>query len=465
MVTRSAVTRRRSAMPARVHRADLADLLFLACEAPETPMHVGAIVVLDGALLWHPNGQLRLSEIRAAISHGLADAPQLRQVLRPAGPLAGRPVWVDDPEFQIDRHVLQVAVAPSGDEDAVLRTATGLLAPLLDRSHPLWRLWFVTGLPSGRVVLVVALHHVIADGSTAIRLLTSLLSRPPTADGRSWTATPAPHWWELAWDNVASTLARMRRLGRRSTTRQPEGVRRAGPRNLRPPRRAPRTSLNAPLGPRRSLAVIRVDLAAAKRIAHDHGGKVNDVILGVIAGGLRALLESRGEPVEEVSLHASVAVSLRAAGRPEQAANQVGNYVVRVPVGVPDPAARLQLIAAETVDAKRSQSPVLGRHLQALITRLGLARPFIRRQHLINFIESDMVGPPAPIHLLGSRVLDLVPINALTGNLTVTFVALSYAGRLTITAVADADRVPDLAVLHTAMERDWAQLATTVPER
>lgn len=375
-----------------------ADLFNLAAETPETPMHVGAIVVLDGSL--------RLPAVRAAIEGGLASTPRLRQVVR-------RRRWVDDPDFRLDRHVSHVELPPSAD---VLRLAERLLAPRLDRDHPLWHVWLVTGLPEGRVALVVALHHAIADGHAAIGLITALLGAPVRSG-------PVGHRGRSSWRGLLSAGGRVSR-----------------------------TSLNRVSGAARRIGVVRLDLAAVKRIAHAHGGKVNDVLLGLVTGGVRSLLLSRGEPVDGVRVRASVAVSRRVG---TGLGNQVGSVLVWLPVGAPDPAARLAAVVARTRVAKALSPAGGGLVVQALLVRLGLVRWFIRRQRVISFIESDVVGPAAPIRLLGLPVVDLVPVTPVAGNLTVAFVALSYAGRLVVTVCADAESLP---VLTGAMDGEWAAL-------
>ena len=225
-------------------RLSASDLINLAAELPTAPMHMGAVAILDGAPLCDEDGRLRLAGLRAQLDRRLAVVPRLRQVVHPTGPLGGRPVWTDDPAFRIERHVDAVALpAHDGDpEESVLRLAARLLVTPLDRAYPLWRMWFVTGLPQGRVGLVVAIHHVLADGSATVRMLGALLSEaaavPPDAP------EPPPTWPALVRDNVRSRVADL--SGRRH--RPPRTRVRAGGllRGLADAWHAPRTSLNAP---------------------------------------------------------------------------------------------------------------------------------------------------------------------------------------------------------------------------
>jgi len=441
-----------------IERLSAFDLTNLAVEAPDTPMHVGMVAILDGRSLLDACGRLRMTEVHDRLRTGLCAAPKLRKVVYRPGPLAGRPLWVDDPGFAIERHVAQVAIDPPGGEDELLGLAERLMRTVLDRSRPLWHLWVVTGLPDRRLAVVVKIHHAVSDGIAAIRLMTALLDPPPGAAGASlWIPVAVPSWHHLV-------SARFRRgTGRtaRGAAEQPT-LRRTflgAWHTLRRGWAAPRTSLNAPIGPGRRLGVVRLDLADAKAVAHAAGGKVNDVILALIAGGLRDVLRSRGEPVDNLDLRVAVAVSLRDPDRPAGDGNHNGSIVIRLPLHGADSAARLRAVTAETTLAKRQQTAVAQQHFMIFMARIGLARRLSRTQHIINLVESNVPGPSAPIRILGAPVLDLVPIGAIAGNLTVTFLAVSYAGRLVITAVADRDRFPDLPVALAGMTREWSSLA------
>jgi WS/DGAT/MGAT family acyltransferase len=449
-----------SGVRARPLRLSAVDMINLVVESRETPMAVGAVLVVDGRA-WG-DADARLPAIRAAIDRRLVDLAPLRRIVHRSGPLAGRPVWVDDPDLRVDRHVLPAAVPPPGDEQELLRLVADLMAPVLDRAHPLWRLWVVTGLTRDRVALVVKLHHVIADGPAAIG--PTLLDAPveARAPGRAWRPAPVPAWPELTADNARATLVAARLLAGRLSARKLTTAVRGHLRVLDEGRGAPRTSLNAPVGPRRRLAVLRLDLTTARLVTHRYGGTVNDLVLSLATAGLRALLQSRGEPVDGLRLRCTVAVSLRPPGS-AAAGNRTGGFVVRLPCGEPAPGRRLAMVAAETARAKRDQPATAGNALLVWLARLGLARWFARRQRLTNVLESNVVGPTAPIRVLGTPVLDLVPIGNLAGNLGVSFLALSYAGRLVITVQADADRFGDLPVLMAAMRRDWAALSGSDP--
>jgi WS/DGAT/MGAT family acyltransferase len=463
MATNVSPTARRT----RPLRLSALDMINLAVETPDAPTSIGAVLILDGRTLRDAEGRLAFAAIRAAIHRRLVDTPSLRRIIRRAGPLAGRPVWVDDPAFRIDRHVLLAEAPPPGDEAALLQLAARLMGGVLDRSLPLWRMWFVTGLPEGRVAVIVKLHHVLADGLAAIQLIMSTLDAPLT-DGPpppQWTPSPSPNWAELVADNARDRLAALRRIAPLPGLRRLAVAVRGQQRTLATVRHAARTSLNAPIGPRRRLAVLRLDLARTKQVAHRHGGTVNDVVLSLAAAGVRSLLHARAESVDGLWLHTTVATSLRAPARyAEGGGNRTGGFVVRLPCGEPNPGVRLATIAAESSRAKRRQVPTAGNALLVWLARLRLARLFSRHQHMIHFIESNLAGPFTPVRVLGAPLLEVIPVGNLAGNLGVSFLALSYAGRLVVTVHADADRFADLPVLVAGMRRDWALLSATDAE-
>jgi diacylglycerol O-acyltransferase len=209
--------------------------------------------------------------------------------------------------------------------------------------------------------------------------------------------------------------------------------------------RAPRSSLNRPIGSDRRLAVVRGRLDVVRRVAHTHGATINDVLMAAITGGFRDLLCSRGERVNGLVLRAYVPVSLHREQPGQAHGNLDGMMVVPLPVGVPDPPERVRLIAAETTVRKKRNRPAGG-----TLFRNGLMqRAFLRvmaQQRWANAYVANVPGPPMPLYLAGAPILELFPLVPLTGNLTLGVGALSYAGQFNLTAVADRDTCPDVDV-------------------
>jgi diacylglycerol O-acyltransferase / wax synthase len=448
----------------RYARLSLADRSNLRIERPETPAHVAGICVVEAGPLLDEGGDLDLATIRRRLERRLVRVPELRRVVRRPPPLCGPPLWVDDPTFSIDHHVHAVRVDPPGDEASLLRTAEILLRPLLDRSRPLWELWFLTGLANGRLGVLFEVHHAVADGIAAIALLGSLLDLEPDAadpPAARWSPAPAPSTPALLADSVrcraavlASTLGHPVRMCRSlaSVASEIAGASRGFT-------AAPRTSLNALPGRSRRLRAVGLDLERARALAHAHGGKVNDVLLAVVSGGLRELLMARGELAPGMELRVSVPASLRGAGSARRVGNDVGVIVVPLPVAEPDAARRLERIAAATRSAKAAQHPAAVQGVTAVLAALGLAVPIARRQRLVNAFTTNVPGPSRELSLLGARVERVLPVVILAGNVTLSFAALSYHGRLEVVVDADERACPDVDVLVGGMSRAWASLA------
>ncbi|HZM84499.1 MAG TPA: wax ester/triacylglycerol synthase domain-containing protein [Candidatus Limnocylindrales bacterium] len=423
----------------RLERLGTVDRLNLAIEIPGHPMNMGAVALVDAADLLDGDGCLPLAALRERISTRLPKVPRLRQVVKSSRTLSGRPLWRDDPGFRIGYHINRIKLAPPADEQGLLRLAADLMSTVLDRRHPLWRMWFITGIAGGQAAVILVLHHVVADGLGAMKLLTALFgnSSVPQMSLARDTARPRTRRIIEALTGAVETF--------------------------RHSRKAPRTTFNRPVGTSRSLAVLRLDLATAKQVAHHHGGKVNDVVLAMAAAALRDLMLARGELTGQVCLHAAVAVSLRDGGDLATAAgNRTGGYVVHLPISISDSATRLRLISADSAYAKRTQSPVAGNMFLVLLARLGLIRRLSRRQRFTNLVESNIAGPAGPISLLGVPVRELIPIGVLAGNLSIAFLALSYAGCLVITVQADTDLFDDLTLITDAAQREWDALRRIV---
>jgi hypothetical protein len=225
---------------------------------------------------------------------------------------------------------------------------------------------------------------------------------------------------------------------------------------VRSPARAAHCSLNQPTGPHRRIAVVTADLGGVAALAHRHGGTVNDVVLAAIAGAVRRLLEGRGETLPAIVV--SVPVSARTSAAAHQLGNQTGVMPVALPTGG-DLRDRLDQTAAITRVRKGSApgaSAILLGAAFRLIAWSGAFRWFINHQHLVHTFITNVRGPSHRLSLGGATISAVIPVTVVTGNVTVSFAVLSYAGTLTVSAIADPDRVPDLDVLTGALREELA---------
>jgi WS/DGAT/MGAT family acyltransferase len=224
---------------------------------------------------------------------------------------------------------------------------------------------------------------------------------------------------------------------------------------------APRTSLNQRIGRHRRFALIRSNLDLVKQIAHAHNAKVNDVLMVVLAGGLRDLLLGRGERVDGLVLRAFVPVSLHTEQPGQARGNLDGAMVVPLPIGEPDDVRRLQLIAAETAERKKKRRPPGG----TLFRNVPIQRAALRlvpHQHVMNTYAANVPGPPVPLFFAGAPVLEVFPVVPIMGNVSIGVGALSYAGQFNITAVADREICPDLEIFVQGARRSLDALADSV---
>ncbi|MGW4015465.1 wax ester/triacylglycerol synthase family O-acyltransferase [Rhodococcus ruber] len=437
----------------RFERLSPLDVGNLRVEDRGVPMHVAALVVVDGTPLCDAAGRLRLAAIRDHVERRTRRAPRLRQRLHRPPPGAGPPVWVDDPRFDISYHVRTRALPAPGDEAALVRACAELDEPRLDRSRPLWEMWLLTGRDDETIALLVRLHHVVADGIAALELFGALLDTAsvpadegPADEGQVPVPTPVqvPSVHALVRDNLRrrTTAARHRiRAVRPTVAARRAALRMRQVRALVRRSKAPRVPFDGPVGPHRRLSLVRCDLAEIRRVAHAHGATVNDVVLAAVAAGVRRLLDARGVRDPDLVLTASVAASLRTA-EDRSPGNRVGILLVALPVGAGSVAARLAAIARETARLRR-EPPLRpgGRLLQRWTVRV------MRRQRLVNLFVSNLVGPPVPLHFAGARIREMFQIGVVQGNVGLAVGVLSYAGRLNIDLVADAVLVPDLEIV------------------
>jgi diacylglycerol O-acyltransferase / wax synthase len=331
-------------MSGSIDRLTALDQLMLRASAT-WPQDIGALALLDGTNLLEPTGRFRIETAQAAIGSRLHLVPRFRQVVHVPRRGLGGPLWVDAPSFDLGAHVRALSLPADAGEPELLLTIERLRRERLDRSRPLWEMWFLTGLPDGRIALYVKLHHAIADGMAAMATISALLDTAPDtlAPARPWTPQRPPSAGELVTDNLVchgkrlasafSTLARPRTAVQRLRAAWP------ATRELLAEAPATKTSLDRMIGQGRGLALIRTDLDLVKEVAHTHDATVNDVLLAATAGGLRALLHRRGEPVEGTTVRIYVPVSLRRGARGPQQGNLIAQMAVPSRSGGPSLAA------------------------------------------------------------------------------------------------------------------------------
>ena len=428
-----------------LERVSADDLMSLAARRHPPPLQVGAVLILD------VRGGLDVGSLRAVLQQRIAAVPRLRQRLQKVPLGCGRPVWVDDPSFDIDDHLTVIEGRSETDDAGLLDLAASLVTKPLPEGRPLWAATFVSALTGGRAALILIMHHVVGDGLAGLAILRGLVDGSPTPRLAAFPQQPPslPALARDAWsDRIRSLRQVPKALGRVFAAFGELGPSMA--------QRAQPSSLNKPTGPHRSLSTVVVDVSRVHELAHSHGATVNDLVLTAVAGALHELLTERGEHLD--SLVVSVPFASRTRTEPDQLGNRSGVIPVKLPTGggFPDRLTAVSAIMRAAKQQERGASTAVLGPLFRVLARLGGYQYFIDHQSFVHTFVSNLHGPDAPISLLGCRVLDVVPLSVATGNITVSFTVLSHDNRLVITMTADPETCPDADRLCRALTSQLA---------
>lgn len=486
----------------RLHALDAG---FLALESPSTPMHMGSITYFDGPPLRDAQGRIRLDDLRRLVAARLAPAPRFRQ--RPqAAPLGlGRPVWVDDPYFDVAHHVNAIVLPAPGTEDQLRDLFAHLMMRLLDRSRPLWELWVVDGLADGTVAAIEKIHHVMMDGISGIdvaMLMTDAsaegprVSQPPAERQRRGAVGAPPPTGERAvvpgdvellaaglLDELALPVwmagAPLRAAaGLGGALARPSNARALGGRLAALGRAtlslvstdtvAPPSPLNRPVGRRRRYVHVEVPLGTMRRVGEAFGCTLNDVALAAVAGGVRRLDLGRGLP--PAGFQVAVPVSTRRAAEHLALGNRVAFFLVPLPVEIEDPADRLQAVHRLTRRRKeQGQADLVAAVVEGAdrwpAAVVDLVARMVNHQPFANAVVTNVPGPPATRFLLGARMRRLAPVVPLAGNLDISVCIVSYDEEVSFGCFADAERCPDVGELAAGIAATVASLGREAAAR
>jgi diacylglycerol O-acyltransferase / wax synthase len=456
-------------------RLSAIDESFLHLERPDTPMHVGAVAVLERAPFYDADGRFRLADLRALVESRLQLIPRFRKRVMTVPFGQGRPIWIDDESFDIARHVRLTTLPAPGSRRRLLELAERLMAQLLDRDRPLWEMWFVEGVGrDGQVGLIHRSHHTLTDGISGVDIATALLdfNREPTIlDDDRWQPAPPPEPARLVIDSVRDLIARPGEFAcaaRRAVDAPGDTIGHATRLGrsigslVDGPVVAPRLSLNATVGPGRRLETFRIPFDDAKAIGQNFGCTVNDVVLAAVGSAVARLLDERGELHPELVLKVFCPVSVRDESQRMQLGNRLSAMLVPLRVGEPDARERLHAVRASTADLKAREQAVgtaalFGLSEFAAPTMLGLAARALHAQPFANLIVTNMPGPQAPLYCLGARLLEVYPIVPLSRNLTLNIAILSYCGELHFGLMGDGRSGRDLEILAGGIEDAFAE--------
>jgi diacylglycerol O-acyltransferase / wax synthase len=447
----------------RAHTLTALDASFLHVESERTPMHMASVGIFEGGPLYDDEGNFRIGDIRRLITSRLALVPKLRQCPSPGLLGEAPPVWSDDPGFDISAQVRLCRLRSPGTEDELWRLCADAMEVPMERTRPLWDLTFVEGLSGGRVALIERLHHSMADGLAAAELATVLLDLAPdvgpVVESPPWKPSPGPSMWRAAGDDLLRLGALPLRVAKWSVDSIRHPVR--GLRDLRdlcgavgtivsPQILAPRCSLNGAITSSRSVAFVRLPFEQVHDVARAFDATVNDVLLTMVAGGVRALLEGREELTECGEIQALVPVGLEDHGD-RGLRNSVSAIFARLPIAVDDPVDVLRAVSAAVGEDKRRHQALAAATFLRLLEPLPQAllatgAGFVHAQPFFNLIVTNVPGPPVPLYALGAKLLEAFPVLPLAGNQSLSVAALSYEGQLSLGVLSDPVSCPDAAV-------------------
>jgi diacylglycerol O-acyltransferase len=452
------------------------DASFLHQEGANSHMHIGGLTLVEGP-------PPAMDEFLEQIRRRLHLVPRYRHKLAYTALDSGRPVWSDDPSFNLDYHVRHTALPAPGHWEQLQDLTARIFSQQLDRSKPLWEMWLIEGLEDDRFALITKTHHSLIDGIAGVDLATVLFDLSPdpppiTNSGRPWKPHSEPGAAQLVTagligaaragvalaEGALSAMAHPERAVSRAREAA-EGVGEIMWAGLNP---APETPLNVPIGPHRRFVALAGELDDFKTVKNALGGTVNDVVLAVVAGALRSFLISRGRRIEGVELRALVPVSVRA-----EHEHDGGNRIVvmrgPLPVYIADPLARLRFVSQAMAGLKESKQAlgaevIAGAQNFAPPTILAQASRLNFSTRLFNLIVTNVPGPQFPLYVLGREMLRAIPVAFLPENHALAIAIMSYNGQLKFGLLGDFDALPDIDVIGENIEAELAALLSLARE-
>jgi WS/DGAT/MGAT family acyltransferase len=433
------------------------DTSFLAQEVSGSHMHIGAVLLFEGPAPAH-------DELARHIDARLHLVPRYRQKLAFPRYEMGRPLWIDDPRFNIDYHVRHTALPAPGSEEQLRLLCARVFSQRLDRSKPLWEMWLVEGMDDGRFALISKTHHCLVDGVSGVDLSAVLFDLepeppPPPAPIEDWMPAPEPTQAQLVAEGVKGLLRRPADiagtvLGAARSPGRAVGQARETAEGLGEVAwgilvGAPETPLNVPIGPHRRVLWVRTSLDDLKSVKNDLGGTVNDVFLAVVSGALARWLRTRGVRTEGLELRGCVPVSVRAEDERGDLGNKITMMVAPLPVYADHPVERLRIVS-EAMKGLKESKQALGADAIAGLQDFAPPTIFARASRLnfssrvYNVLVTNVPGPQFPLYLLGRRLDELVPMPFLAPEKALAVAMMSYHGDAWVGLMGDYDAFPDL---------------------
>jgi WS/DGAT/MGAT family acyltransferase len=450
------------------------DASFLYLERPAMHMHVAGLAVLDPST--RPDGRLRFEDVASVITSRLHLLPRFRQKVVSVPFDLALPLWVDDPEFDLDFHLRRTALPAPGGRRELADQVQRVLSRPLDRTKPLWELYVIEGLEDGHVATLMKVHHAMVDGLSGIHLAAAIYDLspdpPPVPPPPVWEPEPQPSSRDLLEEAVRGLAAHPVQ----AVSTAVENVRRApalaalglgtvmsGVRSIFDMGARPSSALDVQIGPNRRFAMAEAPVQRFKEIKDALGGTVNDVVLTVVGGALHRLLKARKEPTKGRTLRVMVPVSVRGPGD-GPIGNRVAPAFVDLPVGAMSPKRRLALVREGTRHLKDSMmamgaDAIIGLGAYAPGGLLAAAARLASRGPWFNLVVSNIPGPQQAMYLAGARLVASYPSMPLGENSALSIACTSLAGTMAFGITGDWDGLPDVDLLALTLDESLAELA------
>jgi WS/DGAT/MGAT family acyltransferase len=476
------------------------DAQFLNVESPTTVGHVGSLIILDPSTA--PDGDWSMESVRDVLEPRLHLAPPFRQRLVPVPLGLGRPYWVDDPHFDIEFHLRELALPAPGTLQQLGEQIARIHSRALDRTRPLWEAYVITGIEGGKAAFYSKIHHAAIDGVSGAEILETILDitiepRVVEPEDEPFSPRRMPSTFHLVQRGIAAAAVNPLEIARtlpkslpylsslpgaanfpgaRLVSETAEMVGRLAGQEPLPERRtlqAPRTPLNGTITAHRRFAFGSLPLSDVKLVKNHFGMTVNDVVMALTASALRRwLLDHDALPTRPLVV--AVPVSIRAEEHQGANGNQVSVMTAEIPTHLADPTERMEFMRKSMQEAKQHFEAVPATILQDLSAVIptalsGLAaRAFFKLATmpglLFNLFVSNVPGPQLPLYVAGAKVEGIYPVSAvtdMTGGLNITL--FSYDGDLDFGLIACREMVPDVWNLIDYLKDAMAEMVAQVP--
>ncbi|HET6473589.1 MAG TPA: wax ester/triacylglycerol synthase family O-acyltransferase [Pseudomonadales bacterium] len=459
-----------------MHKLGITDASFLYMESPSNPMNIGSVQLLDV-----PTRIGFFNDLKQYLAQRIHAIAFMRKRLKSTPFTLDQPVWVDDPDFDIDNHVVRVQLSAPGTWQQLEALVARLHETVLPRARPLWAFYYIEGLATGQVAWFCKYHHACIDGMAGQAIIDVLFSRDPATDPPMAPLPerePEPGALDLMFDAARSLLDQSLRFPSRLDDQRKALGRLAG-RVLKGRDglgalygEAPRTPFNCAISPYRTWSAASLPLLEMKAVAKAQGTTLNDVVMASCAAGMRRYL-LRNAALPPAPLRCGVPVSLRAPGDTSMR-NQVTMLVASLATDVADPIERLQAIKASmnvgkgvVADTGALQPDDL--HLPGLSTMMSTASLWAERFRvadymapMVNVVISNVRGPMKTMYLHGAKMCSHFPVSIPSHSIALNLTVQTYVDRVDLGVTACLEAVPDVADLRDDIVDGWQELKSLV---